>query len=89
VFFKQLFLLISNNIVKRTNFEHCHHNDHLQTIDMNITPDLPYLNIYNPFTNERISVYLDKHSRMSSDTKDYFVKQISHLSKGVVLVTSA
>jgi len=87
--FKQFFLDISNNIVKRTNFEHCHHNDHLQTIGMNITPDLPYLNIYNPFTNERISVYLDKHSCMSSDTKDYFVKQISHLSKGVVIVTSA
>ena len=32
-----------------------------------------------------ISLYLDKHSRMSMDTKDYFVKQISHLSKGVVI----
>jgi len=55
----------------------------------NITPDLPFLNIHNPFTNERIGVYLDKHSRMSLDTKDYFVKQISHLSKGVVIVASA
>ena len=30
--------------------------------------------------NERISVYLDKQSRMSLVTKDYFVEQISHLS---------
>jgi len=56
---------------------------------MNITLDLPFPNIYNLFTNERISVYLDKHSRMSLDTKDYIVKQISHLSKGVVIVASA
>jgi len=55
---------------------------------MNITPDLPILNIHNPFTNERISVYLDKHSRMSLNTNDYF-KQIGHLSKGVVIVASA
>jgi len=33
------------------------------------------------FNNERISVYLDKHSLMSFDTKDNFVKQIGHLSK--------
>ena len=34
---------------------------------INITPDLPFLNIHNPFTNERISVhvYLDKHSRIT------------------------
>jgi len=42
-----------------------------------ITPYLPFLNIHNPFTNERISliisVYLDKHNRMSLNTKDYFV----------------
>ena len=56
---------------------------------MNITPDLPFLHIHNPFTNERISIYLDKHSRMSLDTKDYFLKQISHLSKDVVIVASA
>ena len=55
---------------------------------MNIT-DLPFLNIHNPLTNERISVYLDKHSRMSLDIKDYFVKQVSHLSKGMVVVASA
>jgi len=30
-----------------------------------------------------------KHSRMSLDTKDYFITQISHLSKGVVIVASA
>ena len=30
---------------------------------INITPDLPFLNIHNPFTNRRISVYLDKHNR--------------------------
>jgi len=53
-------------------------------IRMDITPDLPYLNILNTFTNERISVYLDTHSRMSLDIKNYFVKPISHLSKGVV-----
>jgi len=28
-------------------------NQH-EYISMNITPDLPFLNIYNPFTNERI-----------------------------------
>ena len=56
---------------------------------MDITPDLPFLNIHNPFTNERISVYLDKHNRMSLNTKKYFVKQIGHLSKGVVIVASA
>ena len=55
---------------------------------MNITLNLSFLNIHNPFTNERISIYLDKHSRMSLDTKDYF-KQISHLSKGVVIVALA
>jgi len=55
---------------------------------INITPDLPFLNIHNLFTNERISVYLDKHSRMSLDTKDYFVKQIILLSKGVLIVAS-
>jgi len=49
--------------------------------------DLSFLNIHNPFTNKRISVYmyLDKHSRMSLDTKDYIVKQISHYFKDVVI----
>jgi len=57
---------------------------------MDITPDLPFLNIHNPFTNERInSVYLDKHNRMFLNTKDFFVKQIRHLSKGVVIEVSA
>jgi len=56
---------------------------------MDITPDLPFLNIHNPFTNERITVYLDKHNCMLSNTKDYFDKQTSHLSKGVVVVASA
>jgi len=56
---------------------------------MDIPPDLPFLNIHHPFTKERINVYLDKHSRMSLDTKDDFVKQISHLSKGVVIVAAA
>jgi len=55
---------------------------------MDITPDLPFLNIYNPLTNKKISVYLDKHSHMSLNTKDYFVKQISHFSKGVGIVAS-
>jgi len=32
---------------------------------MNITSDHLFLNVHNPFTNERMSVYLDKHSRMS------------------------
>ena len=57
---------------------------------MDITPDLPFLNIQKKkVTNERISVYLNKHSRMSLDIKDYLVKQISHLSKGMVTVASA
>ena len=56
---------------------------------MDITPDLPLLNIHNLFTNESISVYLDKHNRMSLDTKEYFVKLISHLSKGLVILASA
>jgi len=56
---------------------------------MDITSDLPFLNIHNQFTNERISIYLDKHNRMFLNTKDYFVKQISHLSKGLVIVASA
>jgi len=56
---------------------------------MNITLDLPFLNIHDPFSIKRISVYIDTHSRMSLDTEDYFVKQISHLSKGVVKVATA
>jgi len=36
-----------------------------------------------------ISVYLDKHSRMSLNTKDYFFKQISHVYKGVIIVAWA
>jgi len=48
-------------------------------LTMNITPYLPFQNIHNPFSNEEISVYLDKHSHMSLDTKGYFVKQIGHL----------
>ena len=47
---------------------------------MDISPNLLFLNIHNPF--RRISVYLAKHNHMSLNTKDYFVKQISHLSKG-------
>jgi len=42
---------------------------------MNITRDLPFLNIYNPITNKMISVYLDKHSRMSLDTKDFLLNK--------------
>jgi len=38
-------------------------------VAMDIMPDLPFLHIHNPFTNERISVYLDKHSRMSFNNK--------------------
>jgi len=56
---------------------------------MNIMPDLQFLKNLNLFTNERISVYLDKHNCMYLNTKDYYVKQISHLSKGVVIVASA
>jgi len=63
--------------------------EYSQIKPMKITPHLPFLIIHNPFTNERISVYLDKHSRMTLKTKDYFVKQISYLSKGVVIVASA
>jgi len=43
----------------------------------------------NLFTNESISIYLDKHSCMSLDTNDFLVNQISHLSKGMVIVASA
>ena len=53
---------------------------------MDITPGLPFLNIHNPFTNEKITVYLDKHNGMFVHTKDFFVKQISHLSEGMVIV---
>jgi len=56
---------------------------------MNIKSDLPFQNIHYPFTNKRINIYLDKHSRMLLDTKDYFVYQISHLSTGVVIAASA
>jgi len=56
---------------------------------MDITPGLLFLNIYNPFTNEMIDIYLDKHNRLSLYKMDYFVKQIRHLSKGVVIVASA
>ena len=56
---------------------------------MSITPDLPLLDIHNLFTNARISINVNKHSLMSLATKDYFVKQISHLSKGVVIVVTA
>jgi len=44
---------------------------------MDITLDLTFLNIHNLYTNERISVYLDKHNGMLLNTKDYFVKQIT------------
>jgi len=56
---------------------------------MDITLVLIFLNIHDPFSIERISVYLDTHSHMSLDTEYYFVKQISHLSKGVVKLASA
>ena len=48
---------------------------------MNTTPDVPFLNIHNLCANDRISIFFDKHSCMCLDTKDFFVKQISHLSK--------
>ena len=47
----------------------------------------PLLNIHNLFTNEKISVYLDKHSHVSLDTRITLL--ISLLSKGVVKVASA
>jgi len=47
---------------------------------MNTTQDLPFLNIYIQFTNEKISVYLEKYSRMSLDTKDYFLKTVFYPS---------
>jgi len=53
---------------------------------MNITP---FLYMHNPFTNEKINVYLDKHSLMSFGTNDNKFKQISHLSRGVVIESSA
>jgi len=56
---------------------------------MNIMWDLLFLNIHNPFTNERIRVYLDKDSCMSLDSKDFFVKHVNQMSKGMVIVYSA
>jgi len=56
---------------------------------MDNTPDLPFINIHNPFTNEKSSVFMDKHNCMSSSTKDYFIKHISHMTKGMVLIVSA
>jgi len=47
---------------------------------MNITPDLPFRYIHNLFINERISLFVDQHSRMSLVTNGYFVKQIIYLS---------
>ena len=41
--------------------------------------------MHNLFTNVRIGVYY-KHNSMSLNTKDYM---LNHLSKGVVVVTSA
>jgi len=67
---------------QNNNMFHCFINR------MDSTLDLPFLNIHNPFTNEIISVYLDKHNRMFLNTKDNFVKQTSH-SKGAVIVSSA
>ena len=49
---------------------------------MDITLDLPFLNIHNLFTNERISVYLDEHNRMFFNTKDYNVIQKTPLVDG-------
>jgi len=53
---------------------------------MDIMPDLLFQNMHKPFTNESFSLYFNKHNSMSLNTRDYFVKQISHLSKGVVIV---
>ena len=55
-----------------------------QKLAMSMTPDLLFLHIHNPFTNEMI-----RHGHMSLDTTNYFVNQISHMSKGVVIVASA
>ena len=60
--------------------------ENVGSLIMNITLNLPFLNIHNLFTNERISVYLDKHTRTSLDIKNYAVKQNSHLSKSAVIV---
>jgi len=55
---------------------------------IDIKPELPFLNSHTAFTNERISVYLDKQQHVFGH-KNYFVEQISNLSKGVVVVASA
>jgi len=54
---------------------------------MNITPDLLFLNIHNPFTNERIIVYLVKLIACVWTQMITFLNK--HLSKGVVIVASA
>jgi len=51
--------------------------------------DLLLLNMHKPITNERSSVYSDRHNRMSLNTKDYFIKQIKHFSKAVVFLAYA
>jgi len=45
-----------------------------------MTSDLLFLNIYNLFTKDRIMFTLDtkKNKKTTIDSKDYFVKQISH-----------
>jgi len=50
----------------------------------NMSPDLLFLNIHDRLSNNRKSVYLDKHYQMSLD-KVFFVQQISNMD----LVTEA
>ena len=51
---------------------------------MNITPDLPFLSIHNPFTNERMR-YNWTNIIACLPTQWITLLQISHLSKGVVI----
>jgi len=88
---KQCWKLCKIKIDKKSTIIYNLHNTGVtvEAFVIDITQDLPFLNIHNLFTNERISVYFDKHSRIVVDTKDYFVKQINHLSMGLVIVASA
>ena len=48
-------------------------------------PDHLFINMHTHVFYCRISMFWDKHCHMFLDTKVYFVIQISHLSKGLVI----
>jgi len=57
---------------------------------MNITPDLPFLNIHNPFTMKELAyTWTNIVSHVFGHKGLLNVKQIRHFSKGVVILASA